>query len=70
MLSRNGLELEVGAKVLVLQVPIVGSHEFVDATVVRLTSKQVVVEYLHKDRWGSNGMREFKRYPEQVIVVT
>ena len=69
MLDRLGKELHVGAKVLTLQVPIVGSHEFVEATVTKLTAKVVCVEYLHRDRWGSNGVREFKRYPEQLIVI-
>lgn len=69
MLDRLGKVLEVGSKVLVLQVPVVGQHEFVEATVTRLTSKSVYVEYLHKDRWGSNRLRAFKRYPDQVILI-
>ena len=69
MLSRNGIKLCVGQEVLTLQIPIVGQHQFVDAVVTKITDKMVYVEYNHKDRWGSNGVREFKRYPEQLIVI-
>lgn len=69
MLDRLGKVVAVGSKVLVLQVPIVGQHEFVNAVVTKLTPKMVYVEYRHKDRWGDNGNREFKRYYNQVIVI-
>ena len=75
MISRNGIELEVGQNVLVLRTPIVGQHEFYNGVITNLTTKQVVVEGEGEQRkWNwkdENGIFKFKykRYHEQVIVV-
>ena len=75
MLSRNGVELEVGQNVLILRTPIVGQHEFYNGVITKLTTKQVLVEGEGKQRkWNwkdENGTFkfEYKRYPEQVIVI-
>lgn len=44
MLSFNGVEIEVGQKVCVLQTPIVREHTFLTGEVVALTKKTVQVE--------------------------
>ena len=73
MISRNGIELEVGQEVLVLRTPIHGQHQFYNGGVTKITSKQVVVEGLGKQRKWTYSEHdqtfEYKRYPEQVIVV-
>lgn len=74
MISRNGIEIEVGQEVLVLRTPIVGQHEFYNGVVTKITSKQVVVEgegLQDKWSWYKEGVHtfEYKRYPEQVIVL-
>lgn len=69
MHDRLGKELYVGATVLTLQIPIIGQHEFVQATVTRLTAKMVYVQYNHRNRWGNAAVCEYKRYPEQLIII-
>lgn len=74
MISRNGIELEVGQNVLVLRTPVAGQHEFYNGVITKLTAKQVVVEgkgKQYKWSWREDGEQtfEYKRYPEQVIVV-
>ncbi|QEP53249.1 hypothetical protein BS46_gp67 [Acinetobacter phage BS46] len=75
MISRNGIELTVGLKVLVLRTPIKNQHEFYEGVITKLTDKQVVVEgkgQQHKWRYGGDDKEstfEYKRYPEQVIVI-
>ena len=74
MISRNGVELEVGQNVLVLRTPNVEQHEFYNGVITKLTAKQVIVEGNGKQRkWNwKNGEDtftfEYRRYPEQVIV--
>ena len=71
MLSRNGVELEVGQNVLILRTPIVGQHEFYNGVITKLTTKQVWVEG-EKWNWKDENDTfkfEYKRYPEQVIVI-
>lgn len=73
MLSRNGVELEVGQEVLVLRTPISGQHPFYNGVITKITAKQVVVEGKGKQRkWTYSEYDqtfEYKRYPEQVIVI-
>lgn len=69
MKSCNGIELEVGSKVLVLRTPIVHSHQFYEGTVVKLHKYQVEVEVTGRD--GKYAQRDttftYKRDPLQVI---
>lgn len=74
MISRNGVDLEIGQNVLVLRTPIVGQHEFYEGVIIKLTSKQAVIEgkgKQHKWSWREDGEHtfEYKRYPEQIIVI-
>lgn len=75
MISRNGIELTVGLKVLVLRTPIQCQHEFYEGVITKLTDKRVVVEGKGQQyKWSYGGddeesMFEYKRYPEQVIVI-
>lgn len=68
MFSKNNIEITVGQKVLILEVPIVGQHKFVEGEVIKITDKQVVIESKMKDRWGDTRLREVKRYADQVII--
>ena len=69
MFSKNEVELLVGQRVWILEVPIVGQHKFVEGVVTKLTEKQVVIEAIMKDRWSDVRKREVKRYPDQVFVI-
>lgn len=69
MFSKNEVELLVGQRVWILEVPIVGQHKFVEGVITKLTEKQVVIEAVMKDRWGDVRKREVKRYPDQVFVI-
>ena len=69
MFSKNEVELLVGQRVWILEVPVVGQHKFVEGVITKLTDKQVVIEAVMKDRWGDVRKREVKRYPDQVIVI-
>ena len=69
MFSKNEVELLVGQRVWILEVPVVGQHKFVEGVITKLTDKQVVIEAVMKDRWGDVRKREVKRYPDQVFVI-
>lgn len=69
MFSKNEVELLVGQRVWILEIPIVGQHKFVEGVITKLTEKQVVIEAVMKDRWGDVSKREVKRYPDQVFVI-
>lgn len=69
MFSKNEVELSVGQRVWILEVPIVGQHKFVEGVITKLTGKQVVIEAVMKDRWSGLTKREVKRYPDQVFVI-
>ena len=69
MFSKNEVELLVGQRVWILEVPIVGQHKFIEGIVTKLTEKQVVIEAIMKDRWSDVRKREVKRYPDQVFVI-
>lgn len=73
MLSRNGKEIVVGSKVLVLRTPVCSGHEFYEGVVTSITAKQVVVEGSGKQyKWTyseHDHTFKYKRYPEQVIVI-
>ena len=69
MFSKNEVELSVGQRVWILEVPVVGQHKFVEGIVTKLTDKHVVIEAVMKDRWCDVRKREVKRYPDQVFVI-
>ena len=69
MFSKNEVELLVGQRVWILEVPIVGQHKFVEGVISKLTEKQVIIEAVMKDRWSDFRKREVKRYPDQVFVI-
>lgn len=71
MKTFDGTIIEVGAKVYILQVPVLRQHEFKIGTVVKVTDKQVWVQY---ERCSSRYNYEpevqvVKRYPEQLIAM-
>lgn len=70
MKSFNGVELEVGQKVIVLQVPVIGEHRFIHAEVKSISSKTVLVEGFFHDRL-IRGLtkKEVRRYGHQIIVL-
>ena len=65
--DRLGNNLEVGDSVLLLQVPVIGDHEFVLGKVLQFTAKKVKIEVLKRDRWSEASVCEVLRYPEQLI---
>lgn len=70
MKSFNGVELEVGQKVIVLQVPVVGEHQFIHAEVKSISPKTVLVDGLFRDKWiGGLTRKEVRRYGHQIIVL-
>ena len=70
MKSFNGVELEVGQKVIVLQVPVIGEHQFVHAEVKSISHKTVLVEGFFHERWIRGLTRkEVRRYAHQIIVL-
>lgn len=70
MKSINGVEIEVGQEVFVLQTPIIGEHQFVKGVVVKISPKTVSVEGLFKEKYIRGFVRKrVNRYPEQIFVV-
>lgn len=72
MKTLDGIEIQVGMQVYLLQVPILGQHEFKIGTVTKLSDRQVVVEYAKEDRWSRGAdsrLSEVRRYPDQLISV-
>lgn len=73
MISLNGVKLEVGMKVYLLQVPVQGDHKFKIGTVEKITDKTVHVNYEREERYrrGAEAVSAtVKRYPQQLITVT
>lgn len=70
MKSFNGIDLEVGMKVAVLQIPIINDHKFVTAQVVKINAKKVSVEGWFGERY-TRGLTKMtvNRYGHQVIVL-
>jgi hypothetical protein len=68
MKTLDGTPITVGMKVYLLQVPVLGQHEFKVGIVERVSDKTVHVNYPKKDRWGSRENGTVKRYPEQLIA--
>ena len=70
MKSINGIEIEVGQEVFVLQTPIIGDHQYVKCVVVKISPKTVSVEGLFKEKYIRGFVRKrVNRYPEQIFVV-
>lgn len=69
VLTLDGTPIEVGMLVYLLQVPVIGQHEFKVGTVHKISDKTVHVSYPKKDRWGTRENGIVKRYPEQLIAV-
>lgn len=72
MKTLDGVEIQVGMQVYLLQVPILGQHEFKIGTVTKLSERQVTVLYAKRDRWSrgdENRLEEVRRYPEQLLAV-
>lgn len=71
MISLNGVKLEVGMKVYLLQVPVQGDHKFKIGTVEKITDKTVLVNYEREERYCRVAVSTtVKRYPQQLITVT
>lgn len=70
MKSFNGVDLEVGMKVVVLQTPIIHDHKFVMAEVVKINAKTVSVEGWFDEKYV-RGLTKMtvNRYGHQVIVL-
>lgn len=68
MKTLDGTPIELGTEVYLLQVPIIGQHEFKVGTVHKITDKTVHVSYPKKDRWGTRENVIVKRYPDQLIA--
>lgn len=71
MKSINGIEIEVGQEVFVLQTPIIGgAHQYVKCVVVKISPKTVSVEGLFKEKYIRGFVRKcVNRYPDQIFVV-
>lgn len=70
MKTLDGTPIEVGMKVYLLQVPVMGSHEFKTGLVEKMSAKTVSVRYAKNDRWCRVPEEQVvKRYPEQLIAV-
>lgn len=65
--DRQGNTLAVGDSVLLLQIPVIGDHEFILGKVLQFTKKKVKIEVTKRDRWGSTGNVEVLRYPDQIF---
>lgn len=67
----DGVPIVEGMEVILLQVPVMGQHEFKHGKVVKISAKTVHVEYMRKERWSYNGEEPatVKRQPEQLIAV-
>lgn len=68
MKTLDGTTIELGMEVYLLQVPVIGQHEFKIGTVHKITDKTVHVSYPKKDRWGTRENVIVKRYPDQLIA--
>ena len=71
MKTLDGVEIQIGMQVYLLQVPILGQHEFKIGTVTKLSDRQVVVEYAKEDRWSrgdDSRLSEVRRYPAQLLA--
>lgn len=68
MRSFNGLKIEVGQRVGILQTPTNKGHRFLQGVVVELTPKQVVVK-APREHWSGSIKEDYlySRYPHQII---
>lgn len=70
MEDRLGNSIEVGDTVLLLQVPIIGDHEFIFGKVLQLSKKKVKIVTTKRERYGCDiEDATVLRYPDQVIKV-
>lgn len=69
MESINGIALEVGQEVYILQTPIIGEHRFVLGVITGIHKTKVSVEGLFTERYLRGFIRKVvTRYPNQIIV--
>lgn len=69
VVDRLGFELAVGDEVLLLQVPVIGEHEFIFGKILQFTPKKVKIETTKKDRWSKPTVTTVLRYGNQLIKV-
>jgi hypothetical protein len=70
MQTFDGVPIEIGMLVYLLQVPVMRQHEFKIGKVEKITAKTVHVRYAKDSRWQhkpEDGVE--KRYPDQLIAV-
>ena len=68
-LDRLGNKLEIGDKVLLLQIPILSEHEFIEGEVLQFSPKKVKVIAYIKDRYGTGCKKEVLRFCNQLVKV-
>lgn len=68
-LDRLGNKLEIGDKVLLLQIPILSEHEFIEGEVLQFLPKKVKVRAYIRDRYGTGGKKEVLRFCNQLVKV-
>lgn len=71
VVDRLGRELSVGDEVLLLQVPVIGDHEFIIGKVLQFTPKKVKIETKVKGRWSRKDpeVTTVLRYGDQLIKI-
>ena len=69
MESVNGVVLEIGQEVYVLQTPIIGEHRFVLGVITGIHKTKVSVEGLFTEKYVRGFVKKVvNRYPNQIIV--
>lgn len=69
MKSVNGIDLDVGQEVFIMQTPIIGEHEFVSGTVVKLNKKTVTINANFHERFVRGLVnKDVNRYGHQIFV--
>lgn len=67
MRSYNGMVIEVGSHVAIVNTANKGQHEFISGRIIRFGAKQVIIEVeIPKESWN-DGTAIYRRNPEQVI---
>jgi len=69
MQTLDGVSIEEGLKVYLLQTPVLQQHEFLIGTVVKISSKTVHVQCFKRDKWYSVKESVVLRSPNQLIAV-
>jgi hypothetical protein len=69
MKSLNGIELEVGQEVWLLQTPVIRDHEYILGKVTKVNAKTVTVNgYFHERFVRGFVNKDVQRYGHQVFV--